>query len=268
MIGILLGGAALAGPCDVTTGIATGPVSVGFVDGDLGVARRLCPRTEVALTGGGFAIVELENFYGRIAAGPTLEGSWAFSDRGEVYAGIEALRYETVITPIPADYLGFGHTSLGATYRFWETEAVGVGAHARAVLPTAVGLYQNAWPVAADLGVGVQWAAHRTLRVHGDATGIFSAAISQGPALPWGGARLTGGVEWQPVRPFGLTADLLAGFGYADPVDHVAAALGIRTGIGKRVGIDLAAAYPFAGRERALASGELRVNVVLGKVGE
>lgn len=262
----LLAAAAWAGPCDApTTGIATGPVTVGFQDGDLGVARRLCPRTEVALAAGGLAIVETENFYGRIAAGPTVEGSWAFSERGEVFVGVEAFRYDTVITAIPAAYAGFGHTALGATYRFWENDAVGVGAHARTVLPTAVGLYRNAWPIAADLGVGVQWAAHPTLRVHGDATGIFSAAISPGPTLPWGGARVTGGVEWQPVQPFGVTLDLDAGFGYAAPVDHVAAALALRTGIGKRVGVELAVAYPFAGRERALAAGELRVDVLLGK---
>ena len=267
MIGLILASAALAGPCDAPdTGIATGPVTVGFQDGDLGVARRVCPRTEVALAAGGFAIVEVENFYGHIVASPTIEGSWAASDTVELFAAVEAFRYDSVITSITTTSMGLGHTSLGATWRFWDNDSVGVGLHGRTVLPTAFGLYKNAWPIAIDLGVGAQWAATPTLRVHGNLAGIGSAAISKGPALPWAGARVNAGVEWQPARPFAVVLDVNAGFGYAAPVDHVAAALALRTGIGKRVGIELGATVPLAGRERTLAAGELRVGVLLGPI--
>ena len=53
--------------CDqVETGIASGEVQVGLVDGDLGIAHSVCPTTRVGFTAGGAAIVETENLYGRI----------------------------------------------------------------------------------------------------------------------------------------------------------------------------------------------------------
>ncbi len=270
MIPLLFGLAspALAGPCDAdATGLGVGPVSVGFQDGDLGVARRLCPRTAAGLSAGGLAVVDTANFYGHIAAGGTLEGSWAMSERTELYATLEAFRYDTVITPIPATYAGFGHVGLGATHRFWENEKWGVGVHGRAVLPTAIGLYRNAYPLGLDVGVGATFAATPAVTAFADVGVLGSAAvITRGPALPRAGATAVLGAELRPARWFSWTAELASGFGYAEALDHLAAGTAFRFGVGKRVGIELAAAYPFAGRERALASGELRVDVRLGKL--
>lgn len=269
MIALLALFTAQASPCsDDLSGIAYGPVSVGFQDGDLGVARRVCGRTEAALAAGGLAIVETENFYGHIVAGGTLEGSLAVSERTEVFTTVEAFRYDSVITPIAATYAGFGHVGIGATHRFVDADNVAVGLHGRGVFPTAVGLYRNAFPIGLDVGVGAAWAPLSTFRVHGDVTALGSAAVSRGPAGPRGGARVTAGVEWQPARPFAVVADLNAGFGYAAPVDHVAAAIALRAGIGKRVGVELGATLPLAGRERTLAAGELRVGMRLGKLPE
>jgi hypothetical protein len=199
-------------------------------------------------------------------AGGTLEGSWALTPRAEVFASIEAFRYDSVITPISATYTGFGHTGLGAAYRFWEGDTLALGVHGHFVLPTAVGLYRNAFPVALDLGVSGVWAPVRSFRVHADLGGVGAAAISKGPALPGAGAVATLGVEWQPVRPFALVADLHTGFGYTAPVDIVAAAIGIRTGIGDRLGIELDATVPLAGRDRSLAGAELRAAYRFGKL--
>ncbi|MDP2307014.1 MAG: hypothetical protein Q8P18_13400 [Pseudomonadota bacterium] len=256
-----------AGPCETdTTGIATGPVTVGFQDGDLGVPRRVCARSEVGLAPGGLAVVDTANFYGHIVAGGTLEGSWAPSRRTEVYASVEAFRYDSVITPIPATYMGFGHVGIGASQRLWDNEAVAIGLHGRVVAPTAVGLYRNAYPIGLDIGVSGLWAPLPTLRVHADVAGLGSAAISHGPSLPRAGARVMVGGEWQPVKPFALVLDVTSGFGYTAPVDSVAASLGLRFGIGDRVGIELGASVPLAGRERTLAAGELKFNVRLGKL--
>lgn len=264
---LLLASAAWAGPCETdTTGIATGPVTVGFHEGDLGVPRRVCGRTEVALAPGGLAVVETENFYGHIVAGGTLEGSWAPSRRTEVYASVEAFRYDSVITPIPATYMGFGHVGVGVSQRLWDNDTFAVGLHGRVVAPTAFGLYQHAFPVGVDVGVSGLWAPLPTLRVHADVAGLGSAAISHGPAFPRAGARVMVGGEWQPVKPFAVVLDVTSGFGYTAPVDVVAGSLGLRFGIGERVGVELGAAFPFAGRERTLAAGELKVNVRLGKL--
>jgi hypothetical protein len=258
---------AWAGPCEAdTTGLASGPVTVGFQDGDLGVPRRVCGRTEVAFAPGGLAVVDTANFYGHIVAGGSLEGSWAPSRRTEVFASIEAFRYDSVITPITATYMGFGHVAVGASQRLWDNDTLAVGLHGRVVAPTAVGLYRNAFPIGLDVGVSGLWAPLPTLRVHADVAGLGSAAISHGPALPRAGARVMVGGEWQPVKPFALVLDVTSGFGYTAPVDLVAGSLGLRFGIGERVGIELGASMPFAGRERALAAGELKVNVRLGKL--
>lgn len=255
------------GLCAVdTTGYATGPVPVSFMDGDLGAPRRYCPRTEASLGAGGLAIIDTANFYGRIAAGGTLSGSWAASAKTEVYAGIEFIRYETVITPIPADYLGFGHVSLGVSHHLYENDTLGLGVHGRTVLPTAVGLYNHAFPVGLDVGVSGVWQPVDVFSVHADVGAVGGAAITGGPAYPRAGARVTVGAQWHPVAPFGVVLDVASGFGYAEAVDHVAGGIALRGAIGKRVGIELGALVPFAGDERALATGELRVDVRLGKV--
>jgi hypothetical protein len=260
---------AWAGPCDTdTTGIGVGPVTVGFLDGDLGVPRRVCGRSEVAFAPGGSAVVDTANFYGHIVAGGTFDGSWAPTANTEVYASVEAVRYDSVITPISASYLGFGHVAVGATQRLWTGETAAIAVHGRVVAPTAVGLYQNAWPLGLDVGVAGTWAPVESLSVHADVGGLGSAAVSAGPAFPRGGARVTVGAAWHPVRPFALVLDVTSGFGYTAPVDVVAGSLGVRVGVGKRVGIELGAAVPLVGRERALAAGELKVNVRLGKLAD
>jgi hypothetical protein len=265
MLSLLALSAAWAAPCaNDNTALPAGPVAVGFADGDLGVARRLCPRTEVGISGGGLAVVETENFYGHIVTGGTLDGSWAASHKTEVFASIEAFRYDSVITPISASFMGFGHTALGATHQVWRDEKAILGVHGRLVLPTAVGLYRNAWPLAMDLGVGARWQPVRTLEVHGDIGALGSAAISAGSAGPRAGATVTAGVAWNPVKPFALVADVDAGFGYTAALDHLAAAVALRGALGQRVGIELGVTLPLAGRERALAAGELRVSTRLG----
>ena len=122
-----------------TTAFATGPVALTYEDAELGAPHRLCPRTEVGLLPGGQAIVEATNFYGHIVAGATLHGSWAMDDKTELFAGIEAFRYDSVIAPISVDYMGFGHVNVGASRRLWDHDTLGVGAHARVAFPTAFG---------------------------------------------------------------------------------------------------------------------------------
>ncbi len=266
---LTLASVALAGPCEQaspSTSIATGPVTAGLYDGDLGVPHRVCGRTEAAFVGGGLAVVDTANFYGHIVAGGTLEGAWAATDRTELFVAVEAVRYDTVITAIPAGYLGFGHVSLGGSQRLWSSDAMAVGAHGRLVLPTAVGLYANAFPLAMDLGASGVWAAHRTLRVHGDVAALGSVAASAGPSYPRAGVALTLGAEWQPVGPFALVVDGRAGFGYTAPVDVVAVAAGLRFGLGSRLGVELGGTVPLAGRERSLATAELRITMRLGEL--
>ncbi|MFZ5478597.1 MAG: hypothetical protein ACOZNI_17635 [Myxococcota bacterium] len=237
-------------------GMPVGPVQAGFYDGDLGVARRACHRTEVGLAGGGLVVADLANFYGHLVAGGTLDASWAATERVEVFASVEAFRYDTVLGAIPAEHAGLGHTAIGGSWAVRDGAAV----TGRVVLPTAAGLYENAFPYAFDVGMSFAREAG-PLVAHAAVYGLGSFAASKGPAFPRAGLSLTLGGEWRPVKPFALALDLTSGLGYTAGLDHVAAGIGLRGALGKRGGIELAATVPLAGEQRALATAELRGSV-------
>jgi hypothetical protein len=237
-------------------GMPVGPAVAGFYDGDLGRARRACHRSEVGFGGAGIVVADLANFYGHILAGGTLDASWAATDRVEVFASLEAVRYESVLGAIAADYVGLGHTALGGSYALSE----GMAIDGKVVLPTAAGLYENAFPYAMDLGLTVSREAG-PLVAHGAIYALGSVAASEGPAFPRAGLSGTLGAEWRPVKPFAVALDVNAGFGYTAGLDHIAAGLALRGAIGERGGIELAATVPLAGEQRALAAAELRGSV-------
>jgi hypothetical protein len=245
--------------CDaVTDGFTEGPIVAGFQEGDLGRARRACTRTEASVSGTGYVIADTANFYGHIVAGGHVDGSLAITRHTELRLEIEAVRWDDVITPIASDWLGFGHTTLGVSQVLLERPTAALTLTGDVVFPTAFGLYENAHPFGIDLGVAGVWDVARPLRLHAAVSGLGSAAISHGPAFPQGGVDVTAGAEWRPAKAFGLVADVQSGFAYTAPVDVVAAGLGLRFGV-KQVGISLEGMVPLAGRERALASAELRV---------
>ena len=268
MIPLLLGaGVALANPCDLLTdGMNDGAVVASLYDGGLGRAHSPCPRNELGVTGGAYLLADTANFYGHIVAGATLDGRWAVNDRVEVYGSAEAVRYDNVIGALSSDYLGYGHTTVGASGVLWGGDRSVVALNGKLVLPTAFGLYENSWPVGADLGVAWAWAKSERFRAHAQLGGVGSGAITAASAQPRAGAEATGGVEWRFVKPVAVVADVEAGFGYTAPLDHLALGVGFRARLGDRGGLELAGLVPLAGRERALAAAALRGNVRLGKI--
>jgi hypothetical protein len=258
---------ARADPCRAFAhGMGTGPVVAPLLDGGLGRAHRVCGRSEVALRGGGLILVDTPNFYGRVSAGLTLEGSWAPTRRTEVFGGLELVRYDTVISSLTASRLGFGHTYLGVAHRGLLSERTSLGVQGKLVLPTAVGLYRDAWPVALDLGLAGQFAAHPKLHIHGHLGLVASVAASRGAPDLRAGAVFTAGAEYLPIRRLAVVADLHGLFGYTAVVDVFAGALALRVSNLRRFGFELAGTFPFAGRERAQAVVMLRATVRLGPV--
>ena len=255
-------GTAQCDPCEYAAdGMPTGPVVAGLLDGDLGTAHRVCGRTEVGVGAGGALLVDLPNFYGHLSAGLTLDASLAVTDRLELFGSMQLLRHESVITPIPAAATGLGSTVLGAGYRVLSHERWALGVNGKFVLPTAVGIYSNAWPVGYDLGLAGQFILHPRVLFHAQTGILGSAAISDGPADPRFGLALTSGVELRPGRAFAFIADLHANFGYRAPLDNLSMAMGLRFSDGKRFGFELAGVVPLAGQERAMVALELRVSV-------
>ena len=246
-------------------GMPTGPVIVGLHDGNLGAAHRACGRTEVGLDVGGLLLVDRPNFYGRLSAGGTLDGSLMVHPRLELFTHVQFLRYENVITPIPATALGFGFTGLGAGWQVLRKDRVVLGLNGKLVLPTAAGIYHNAWPVGLDLGLALQATAARGVQFHGQLGVLGSAAISKGPANPRGGVAMTFGTELRPGKAFAFVVDLYGNFGYRGPVDALAVAFALRFSDGKRFGFELGGMLPIAGTERAMVALDLRASIRLGK---
>ena len=115
-----------AAPCDSQGyGLPTGPVAAGLLEGELGRAHRTCGRSELAVDAGGLLVVDLDNFYGRLAAGLRLEGSWAWGPRGELFGSLEVLRYDSLITPLSSSSLGLGHATVGAGTHWYNLVVIG-----------------------------------------------------------------------------------------------------------------------------------------------
>lgn len=264
-IAVLVPGEGLAGPCDEAgDGMPTGPVVAGLFDGNLGAAHRACGRNEVGLDAGGMLLVDMPNFYGRLSAGGSLDGSAMLHPRVELFGRLEFLRFENVITPIPATSLGLGFTSVGVGWQMLRKDRVVLGLNGKTVLPTAAGIYHNAWPIGLDLGLALQVAAARGVHLHGQASFLGSAAISKGAANPRAGGALTFGTELRPGKAFAFVLDLYGSFGYRGPLDALAVAFALRFSDGKRFGFELGGMIPFAGVERAMVALDLRASIRLG----
>lgn len=245
--------------CDAwTDGVAQGPVQAGFSDGDLGGVHRLCPMTSLGLSPTAYAIVEPENLYGRIVATGTLTGSYALSDKLEVYANVEAFRFDTLIAAVSVTGMGPGYTALGGSWRFAEGDRWGVGLQGKVVLPTAFTIDRHSWPMGADLGVHGGYALRDNLIVHGAVMPTFHLALGGGPAYPTCGVNLDVGAEWKPFKRFGFVLDSVSSFGHAEALDSTGVGVGLRGGIGPHAGLALEARVPLAGRERALAAVDVR----------
>jgi hypothetical protein len=237
----------------------TGPLQVALLDGQLGLGRSACPRTEIRLGGDLALVAEVADFYGNVKVDAALGGSWAITEGTEVFAGFEAFRFQTVISSIAATFLGTGYFSLGATQRIWSGSGVSLAFTGRLVLPTST-LDQNSNPLALDVGLNLAWAGHRVVQLFASMLFAGSLGMSEGPALPRGGARFLVGLDIHPLRWLAIVVQLEAGFGYRGAVDLIAPGAGFRFAIGRHFGIELGAVFPVAGEERALAAGALQLS--------
>lgn len=239
-------------------GMPAGPVQVSLLEGELGLARRIEPRTELGLGGTALLLADFARFYGNVRASAVIWGSLAADADTELHVAIEALRYQTVISSIADEYLGLGHVSFGATRVLARDGAMSWGAGTRAVLPTAIGLHANEHPLALDLIGLLEWQSHPAVRVHAHAGALGSIGVGGGVAAPRGAIGVGLGAAWRPLGWLALVLDAGASFGRTAALDHLALVPALRLGLGE-VGFELGAMFPVAGRERALAAAVLRV---------
>jgi hypothetical protein len=244
---------------DAEGGLMLGPVPASLQGGSLGAPRRACPRTTVFTGVSGGAIVEPENFYGNLGGSLAIGGSYAFNDRVELYGSIEPVMYQQLISAFTADFLGVGHTSVGATWQALSAGDLVVGATTRLTLPPPIGLYQNAWPIGLDAGVVFTLSPWEPLRLYGEAGGLGTVMVGGGDPLPRAGLFAVGGAELVFWNWASLVAEAKALALYEDDLDHLTASLALRARIWAGLGAELYAGAPVAGRERTLATFGLRV---------
>jgi hypothetical protein len=264
---VVVPGISVAGEVCSNGGLMDGPLGLSFFEGDIGRPRRVCPRTEVMLGGGVMGvdvaddlIYEDGNFYATLAGGGELSGSWKFSERGELFASIQAVNFRFVQNAtIDRTHLGMGWTSLGVTYHGWQSEKLILAMTGRLTLPTAFGYYEHAWPLALDVGLAAVYRPLNWLSVHGQVGAIASLAVSSGDPNSRAALQLVAGVECTPLEWLGLVLDLGAQLGYDAPLDLLSVALGFRFRIWRGLGLELAAMLPYAGESPANLAAVLRI---------
>jgi hypothetical protein len=236
------------------------PAALTFADGPLPAARRACPRSELALGGAAIVIAEPEEFYGNLRAAATLAAAWALDSETELFAAIEVLRYQTVISSLDAETFGLGHLALGGTRRIWtEQPATTLALTAHATLPTAVDLYEETCPFALDLGLTGTTRISADLELHAYAGTAATIGAGSGPADPRAALILDAGAAYRPWTWLALVLDLQGAAGARAVLDHAALGAGMRFRVAGGFRIDLLLTAPLAGDERALASAYLGV---------
>lgn len=254
---------ALAGtpslPCDAyADGMPTGPVSLSYYDGALAAPTRACPRSEVGGGIGANMVVQTEEFYGNVIARGELSGSYAPSDRFEVRVGLEPVRFQTTIASLSDSALGLGHLSMGATWQFARSEKWAFALTGGGYLPTATGLYVNAWPTGGQLSITGAYAPSDVVSFHHAQTLFGTVAFTKGPVIPRFGLASATGVEIRPAKVFAFALDVDTSFHHDARLDHVSAALALRFSDAKRFGFDVSLMRPLAGWQPALVVAGLK----------
>jgi len=251
------GAARAASPCDERA-LPEGPVPAGFEQAELGIVRRACPRTEVGLSVGGRAVIEQENFYANLRGGARLDASMQPFPQLELFVVGEGFVFNQVIQSYRATHLGLGDTSVGATLLAFGRNGFALAPTARLTLPTALGLYKNAYPMALEAGLVGLIVPFDELRLHGGLLGATTWALSAGDSDDRGALISNVGADLVIDDWIALVADLNAQALHRADLDRLTVGLGVRVAFFDGLGLELGAVIPVAGAERNLASLVLR----------
>ncbi len=259
MIPLLLALVASPAVCE-----ADAPAPLSFEAAALGRPRDTCLRRELALQTAARATVESDDFYGHLGAAALLSGRWALDPELELFADLELLRWELVLSSLNADRLGLGPSSIGAAWRAQSGPSHTLTPFARLTLPTWTGGARGGRDLALELGAAARWQARDRLAVRGTVLVLGRATLgSLAGAEPGFAVVASAGLEWriigEPGRGLGLGLDLTAQAGLYDPLDHLAVSPVLRYAW-SRLGLELGAAVPVLGEERALALVSLRAS--------
>jgi hypothetical protein len=227
-------------------GLPEGPLGVGYVEADLAVGRRPCPRTEVGLGVRALAIIDTPAFYGNLGGAGVLFGSWAVQPRTELFASLEALSVGfTQNATLTKTEFTLGHMTAGVGQVLYDTEKLTGALTGRVLLPTSFEI-PGMRLVGAEVGHTVSWRPKQWLEVHG----APSLDVTLGLGAARADARVGGfavvGAMWQPTSWFGLVLDVN---GRVARVSYLAPTVGLRFRVSS-FGIEAGGSLPIAGTDR------------------
>ena len=248
----LIANAAQAEVCSKNA-ILQGPIPLAFERGGFAEPRRACPRSEAQLGASGGAVVDTANFYGNLNGRATTALSFEVLEGLEVFARLDPIFYQQVITSLSADTFGFGHSQLGFSLRALERSDVYVATFARLTLPTALSLYQNAYPIGAEAGFSAEYRLLPAFHLHANLAGAARSSISLAQSQTRVGLNSTLGSELFLGEWVSLVGDVQTNTLLRKGLDHVAVAGALRMKLGGGFSADLSALVPLAGSERKLA---------------
>ncbi len=245
-------------PCD-DSALADGPLTAPFAQGDVGVARRACPRTEVAVGAAGRATVERENFYANLRGNARIDVSVQPVDEIELAVAFEPVFYQQVIQSYRASHVGPGDTSVSATLLAVAQRGYALSVMARATLPTAYGYYVHSYPFALDAGVLGMVEPLPGLRVHTALLGIASAQATVADKHARAAVAGDVGAAYRVFDWVAVVVDASAQSFATAPLDRAALGAGVRAAWGP-LGVDASVVVPVAGAQRDLFGATLRVS--------
>jgi len=249
------------GGCEqwIAPALAEGPITFGFLSADVATGRRACPRTEVGLGVQGGAIVETDNFYGAITAAGLLSGSLAVRPDLEVFATLEAPRFQYVQNAtLTGTTMSLGQLTVGGTYVALARGPFVVSPSVRLQLPTSFASPRTR-TLGGEIGAAVLYRPVNRFEVHGYAGMDMSAGLGAAASLPRAGFLVNVGTEYALLGGFAAVLDANVHFGHRAALDFVAPALGLRFRAGEHFGAEIGASLPVLGAERALAIGGLKL---------
>ena len=240
--------------------LAEGPIPFGFMSADVATGRRACARTEVGLGVQGNAIIDTHNLYGAITAGGAVFGSLAVRPDLEVFATLEAPRFQYVQTAsLTGTDLYLGQLTVGGTWGVYSNGDFVLAPSARLQLPTSFAS-PRIRTTGAELGAALLLRPSERFDMHGYVGVEGALALGASDALPRAGVLVNAGVEYTFFRHFAAVLDANVHFGTRAALDYVAPSLGLRFSVGEHFGAELGASVPLLGAERALAAGGLKLS--------
>lgn len=233
-------------------GLLEGPAAIGYTTTDFGTARRACPRTELGLGANMGLVIDRPNFYGNIGAQGLVYGSYALSQRTEIFGTLAFIDYQQVIGALTQSSLALGDMTVGLNQGVYATKRLVGSVVGRVLLPTASNV-PNSRTLGAEVGHAVSLRASSWLEAHAYAGAGLTLGLSPAP-LPRPSLLGLIGVQVSPLSWLSLVLDVSGGMANRS---FLAPTVALRFRV-YSLGIELGATLPLLGTDRHFVIGGAR----------